>query len=79
MTLAEIREMYHDGTIPKRARSEIIQKFMKKFGYDNNQRLKMRLAPGSMEVPTPDEFEWLEETIPRYHTYYQNVQTTLVP
>lgn len=78
MTLAEIREMYHDGSIPKKARSEIIQKFMKTFGYNNSQRLKMRLAPNSMEIPTPDEFAWLEETIPRYHSYYQENQTSLV-
>lgn len=79
MTLAEIREMYHDGSIPKKARSEIIQKFMKEFGYNNSQRLKMRLATNSMEIPTPDEFEWLEKTISRYHSYYQENQTTLVP
>ncbi len=72
MTIAEIREMYHDGSIPKKARSEIIQKFMKDFGYTHSQRIKVILAPLSMEIPTPDEFEWLSETIQHYHTYYQN-------
>lgn len=74
MTIAEIRKMYHDRSIPRRAKTEIIQKFLKEFGYNNNQRLKMRLKPGSMELPTPDEFAWLEETIPRYYSYYTQNQ-----
>lgn len=78
MTLAEIREMYHDGTIPKKARSEIIRNFMDKFGYANSQQFKMKLTKSSLEIPTPDEFEWLTETIQRYHAYYQTSQTTLV-
>lgn len=78
MTLAEIREMYHDGSIPKKARSEIFQKFMKEFGYNHSQRIKITLAPFSTEIPTPDEFEWLSETIQRYHAYYQTSQTSLV-
>jgi hypothetical protein len=78
MTLAEIRELYHNGDIPKTGRSEIIEKFTKRFGYSNNQRFKMRMAIGSMEIPTPDEFTWLEETIPYYNNYYRNIQTSLV-
>lgn len=78
MTLEELRETYHDGVIKKKARSEIKNDFVRHFGYSTDQQFTMMMAVGSMEIPTPNELNWLEKTIMRYHSYYQENQTSLV-
>ena len=70
ITLEEIRLKYHDGIIPKKARSEIKSDFMTHFNYSTPQQYNMMLALGSLQVPTPNEFDWLSEKIVRYHDYY---------
>lgn len=71
MSIKEIRDLYHSKVIPKQARSEIKRDFMSLFGYANPYQFTMKMKVGSMEIPTPKEFEWLSETIVRYYDYYQ--------
>lgn len=77
MTLAELRETYHDGLIKKKARSEIKNDFVKKFGYSTDQQFTMMLSKNSLEIPTPNELDWLIECVKRYHTYYTDLQLSL--
>lgn len=79
MTLAELRDKYHDGVIKKKARSEIKNDFVKKFGYSTDQQFTMMMSKGSLEVPTPNELDWLEERVTRYHLHYTNLQLSLQP
>jgi hypothetical protein len=79
MTIQELRQLYHDGTIKKKARSELKAKFVKVFGYSTDQQFTMMMAPNSSEVPTPMEMEWLIETVQRYHKHYTDAQLSLVP
>lgn len=70
MSLEELRLLYHDGVIKKKARSEIKNDFVKHFGYSTDQQFTMMMAVSSIEIPTPKELEWLSETITRYHQHY---------
>lgn len=72
MTIDELRGLYHDSSIPKKARSEIKLDFMAKFGYATSQQFVTMLALGSLILPTPNEFDWLAEKVQRYYDYYNN-------
>jgi hypothetical protein len=79
MTLEELRATYHDGVIKKKARSEIKNDFVKHFGYSTDQQFTMMMSVGSMEIPTPNELDWLIERVQRYHAHYTNLQLALQP
>jgi|GEM_PF-3406064 len=79
MTLEELRATYHDGVIKKKGRSEIKNDFVNKFGYSTDQQYTTMMAVGSMEIPTPNELDWLTERVKRYHTHYTNLQLALQP
>ena len=77
MTLTELRETYHDGVIKKKARSEIKNDFVRHFGYSTDQQFTMMMSKGSLEVPTPNELDWLVERVTRYHSHYTDLQLSL--
>ncbi|WP_157585404.1 hypothetical protein [Runella zeae] len=76
MTLEDVRLMYHDGVIKKKARSEIKKDFVELFGYSTDQQFTMMMAVGSSEIPTPKELDWLMSTVQRYHNHYTEHQLT---
>lgn len=79
MTIQELRQLYHDGTIKKKARSELKADFVKTFGYSTDQQFTMMMAPNSNELPTPKELDWLLETVQLYHKHYTDAQLSIMP
>lgn len=75
--LEDLRRRYHDGVIKKKARSEIKKDFVQEFGYSTDQQFTMMMAEGSLEVPTPNELDWLTERVERYHAHYTDLQLSL--
>ncbi|WP_428657664.1 hypothetical protein [Runella sp.] len=77
MLLEDLRKLYHDGVIKKKARSEIKTDFVKTFGYSTDQQFTMMMSVGSLEIPTPNEMDWLLERVQRYHLHYTENQLAL--
>ena len=77
MSIEELRTLYHDGTITKKARGEIKADFVTYFKYASSQQFTMMMAVSSLQIPTPNQLTWLEETITRYHAYYTDPQLTI--
>ena len=76
MTLDQLRQLYHDGTINRKGKSELKTEFMRQFHYATTQQFVMKMAIGSHDFPTPNQFAWLQEVVVRYHNHYSGQEAT---
>ncbi len=72
-TLAEKTiKQWEDGSIPRRAKSELIKKFHERFGYTHNSNTFAELI-AKKQQPTPDQDKYLTDTIQEYWNFYNDV------
>jgi hypothetical protein len=74
MTIEELREVYHSGTIPIQGKTEIQRDFIREFGYASNQQFIQKMKLGGTMLPTPKQFAWLKERVLEAHDYYTENQ-----
>ena len=66
-------QKWEDGSIPKKAKGELVQKFNHEFGYTTKSNAFNELILKKAQ-PTPDQYQFLLDQITFYWAFYNEPQ-----